>query len=778
VLTNQDKRQQPLLYYVVASLERVRDEMMELGMGMDSDLYELSNDLEDLEDDAGNGTKKHDAGANNITCTTGNRRSSRSSTVRKNNQPPSCNGGAYRAAIRKPLGAGKRRPRPRRTRTRGSTTVAEVTSSEKTTEEFYVSKRIDANLQHDRMADTDRYEWDDGPRQLLQKELQASHDNMREIDYSVKDGMLLVHKTCRSITQKRCTNPRLRLELHRLAAETVMAECVKISMRIQSNVLRDWMSIVKEEVRTEKLRREQSLRHLEACVNQMTRKRLAWACLCWIDEMERQREVVRISAATLVQSQWRIKRAVDKTQELRTKKWHWAVATVQRASRGRLARVVFQTMMRQRVNAALILQRSIRCRSARLMLERNKMERKREGCAIVLQRAARGQSGRRAALQALEERHRRAAAVHIQRISRARRDHNLVKKRETELKRNSAAKAVQKHVRRRHDTKVVAQLKKKSDEEKREKERSILILQRVYRGHQGKLSMKRIIYGQEMEARRRHSCATSIQCIFRGTIAKQKVKRLRRQAKVLMIREARQWAEVWSDDVNAFHYYNKSTNESLKFAPLTGYTTSDGRLSLQDGRVIVDPSLGHKISNGETRKCDECGIKHRALHYCEQCEEVCCDDCVTKTHSEEDITSHNQKPIAGPIQCSVCQKGKETVSSLPWCTACDAPFCSSCWDTCELHRAQGEEGGTRQATTASENGELAALEGNEAALKQAEESLGQVGKPSENAEELEANDQTEHKYCLIDEDDNCNPTSDEEMLVATNSAQSGEVNNK
>ena len=598
------------------------------------------------------------------------RRSSSSSSNYSRYNPPlsSRQGAPYRAAIGKWPGAGTRRSkrnvRMPSSHTRNSITQGAATrTSETPVEAFYVSKRVDADFQHDRMADTDDYKWDDGRRQLLCKKLQTSLEVMRDIDYSIKDDMLLVHRTCRSIAQKRCSNPKLRQKFQRLGAEMTMAQCAKVSLRIQGNALWRWISVVEKERRIEEFHRykeRQSLGHLKASLEHMTRRRLAWACLCWIDEMERQRNDERVSAAIMIQSQWRIKKAVDATERLRTSKWHWAIQTVQRLGRGRSARVAFRNMVleRNKLNAALVLQRSIRCRSARLVLQQHR--RKREDCAIILQRAARGQSGRRVAMQVLEERRQRAAAVHIQRMSRGRRDQLVViQKREMKVKKNLAATTVQKHIRRRYDAKVVVQLKKERDNETKERERSAQILQRVYRGHQGRVTIKRKL---EMETRRRHSCATGIQCLYRRFAATQKAKILRHEAKAMMIAEARQWVEAWNDDVNAFYYYNKSTNESLRAAPLTGYTNANGQLSLQNRRVVLDPSLIDKQSDVNAWICDDCGIKRHILHYCEQCEAVFCDGCVDKAHLQEEFASHRRKRIKRPIEVDPTGKSDETLS--------------------------------------------------------------------------------------------------------------------
>lgn len=681
---------------------------------------------------------------------------SRRSTNNRNNinqRPSRHQGRAHKAAMRMPRNGkhnGKHEPKHIRniysSRSAPSSVTVHDTEllSEKPMEEFYVSKRIDANFQHDRMADTDDYEWDDGPRQTLRKKLKNSHEIMRDIDFSIKDDMLLIHRTCRSIAQKRCTHPKLRQELQRLGAESIMAECVSISLRIQRDALRHWLRIVKDEIRTEKVRRYrqyQSLNHLDACIDRIARKRLAWACLCWIDEIERQRKGECISAAIMIQSQWRIKRALDTTERLRIQKWHWAVSTLQRLGRGLLARRVFRNLVleRNRTNAALVLQCSVRCRSARLALNQHRTELKRENSAIMLQKAVRGHSGRRVAQQAFDQMRRRPAAVQIQRISRGRRDRLVIQRRKTILKRNSAATAIQKHIRRLIDTKVVMQLREEREKERREMERVILILQQVYHGHRGRITMKRMMYDQILEARRRHNSATRIQGLHRRNVAKQKTKLLRLKAKESMIGEAQQWVEMWSDGINTWYCYNDSTNESLWDAPLTGYTNADSLLVLQNGRVIFDPRL---INNEDARKCADCETKH-ASHYCEQCEEVFCSKCVTKVHQEEEFASHKHTRIGGPIECSACHDDAETVPALRWCATCDVPFCLSCWD--KLH--QTEEKQQDQATEQSVQGTEESVQGTEQ-LNQGTEQPVQGTEPSDQATEqpekkVEQSEQTE-----------------------------------
>ena len=66
--------------------------------------------------------------------------------------------------------------------------------------EFYVSKRIDA---HDRMADMDDYQWNDGNLRALRRKMEASRDIMRDIGHAIEGDMLHVHQSCRTIANIR-----------------------------------------------------------------------------------------------------------------------------------------------------------------------------------------------------------------------------------------------------------------------------------------------------------------------------------------------------------------------------------------------------------------------------------------------------------------------------------------------------------------------------------------------------------------------------------------------
>ena len=209
---------------------------------------------------------------------------------------------------------------------------------------------------------------------------------------------------------------------------------------------------------------------------------------------------------------------------------------------------------------------------------------------------------------------------------------------------------MQAQIRRCRDAKIVEQLRKQRENKRRklqlEMERITTIttiLQRIYRGHQGRLTVRRIQHEQLVEAQRRYQSATCIQSVYRSRLARERVIRpIRRNRRGFMIREARQWIETWKDDEDAWCYCNKLTGEILPSPPITGYArlSDDAHgplLFLQSGVVILDPSninlLGNRSSDnastGMSRRlsvCQGCDAKSFTL-YCKECAEIWSDEC-------------------------------------------------------------------------------------------------------------------------------------------------------
>ena len=542
-----------------------------------------------------------------------------------------------------------------RTLRAGSSNAACDTKPTQSVAEFYVNKRIDALGGCDRIADMDDYQWNDETLRVLRRKMEASREIVRDIGRAIEGDMLHVHQSCRTIANIRGgKQPILREELHRLAARALASICVVMSHRLGRCILNLWSQGVRRDIRREqllKLEQCRSLDRLIVLVTRLTKERLISVWLCWSIECKRRRQVELELKANIIQSAIRRKLAVEKLAQLRNEKRDWARRIIQRLCRGCSARMVFRTMIRQRnrLLSALVLQCFIRCCLARIMCKRLKLERRKQNGAVMMQKISRGRKGRKIALQALDRRRRRAAAVHIQRISRGRKDrkdHAEQKERLASIQRNKAATALQAQVRRYRDTKIVIQLQKQREEERRkmqlERERIAAIVQRIYRGHQGRLTMKRVQHEQLLEAQQRHKSATCIQSFYRSLLARDQVRMMRRKTRASMIREARQWIEMWKDDENTWCcYYNELTGEVLSSPPITGYTRLSCHdahgplLVLQNGVVIWDPS---NINHGNEPSDDARTCKSRRLHvcqgceaksftlYCKECEDIWCED--------------------------------------------------------------------------------------------------------------------------------------------------------
>ncbi|KAG6971471.1 hypothetical protein JG687_00001990 [Phytophthora cactorum] len=198
--------------------------------------------------------------------------------------------------------------------------------------------------------------------------------------------------------------------------------------------------------------------------------------------------------------------------------------------------------------------------------------------------------------------------------------------------------------------------------------------------------------------------ATKIQKMVRKRQAIQRVERLRQERAARYVLQAQTWVEYWNDDAAKWFYYNQETGEALWAPPATGYTKADGKLVLQDGRII-DPSENdiasilaaqktpptlNNGSNGDTsdamdhgedeedtddedKLCVECE-EEGARRQCAQCEDVFCDACYEKLHHSAKREKHTWKAI-GSLRCIECEKMRAT----RWCSVCEDPYCLGCF---------------------------------------------------------------------------------------------------
>ena len=198
-------------------------------------------------------------------------------------------------------------------------------------------------------------------------------------------------------------------------------------------------------------------------------------------------------------------------------------------------------------------------------------------------------------------------------------------------------------------------------------------IQRVYRGHRGRLQyqIKKQLHMAEMAEE--NDAATKIQQLFRNRRARAAMEQARDVKKQKMIYNARIYVEFWDDDACTYFYFNAETAEALWEPPDSGYTKADGRLVLESGETIEDPDLDPKdADDAEKKMCIECETEE-ADKFCHQCNDNYCNSCFLEKHSTGKRKEHTFDQI-GPIRC--IEGEIERATKMDWC---DDPYCDDCF---------------------------------------------------------------------------------------------------
>eukprot|EP00981_Chlorochromonas_danica_P005611 scaffold1160_cov174-Ochromonas_danica.AAC.11 len=160
---------------------------------------------------------------------------------------------------------------------------------------------------------------------------------------------------------------------------------------------------------------------------------------------------------------------------------------------------------------------------------------------------------------------------------------------------------------------------------------------------------------------RLHRAAIVIQKIIRGFMARAYLRDLKRERRAHWIHLARQYVETWSDEYQAWYYYNIDNGETLWEPRREGYTKSDGQLVLMSGEVIDDPTtlpssalneLLGAVEDGKIKKEGGGGARRR----------------------------HHYETL-GPRDCEEC----ELILAERYCVSCDECFCDGCWRLLHSH---------------------------------------------------------------------------------------------
>ena len=144
------------------------------------------------------------------------------------------------------------------------------------------------------------------------------------------------------------------------------------------------------------------------------------------------------------------------------------------------------------------------------------------------------------------------------------------------------------------------------------------------------------------------------------------------------VADASQWKETWSDDAQAWFYYDESSGDAMWEPSSLGYTRADGQLVLANGTTVdyYNVAEGGEIVDVDKvrlQNCIECSFR-TAIRACNECGDAFCTKCYNETHAIGGRRTHTWTAI-GPLDCTEC----EEVLAERWCVACDEAYCDECW---------------------------------------------------------------------------------------------------
>jgi len=207
---------------------------------------------------------------------------------------------------------------------------------------------------------------------------------------------------------------------------------------------------------------------------------------------------------------------------------------------------------------------------------------------------------------------------------------------------------------------------------------AVMSLQRVWRGHRGRVGVKLAMRTHVAVVRRRFRAATVIQTNVRRALATRRVNELRERHLQSLMTLAREWIEAWNEEHQAYSYQKhqlEDTEQTLLWEPpSTGYKKVDGRLVLQNGKVIEDP-LSSQDDEKQIQLCIDCETTP-ATRQCHQCNDAYCTKCYLSAHPLGGKREHHTFDRIGPILCDDCG----TAQADKWCLSCDDPFCEPCYN--------------------------------------------------------------------------------------------------
>ncbi|KAK1945888.1 Abnormal spindle-like microcephaly-associated [Phytophthora citrophthora] len=564
------------------------------------------------------------------------------------------------------------------------------------------------NLNHSIQAKKAGRDEEDGG--ALRKELESALHSVQHLTRLVKDDICWAQKICPA------SELRTTLYFKRWGREKVENIFRRLLFNLQGVAMERWKQVVAYEKQQEKLQAYllyKGSKKLDTFLSNWTQRKLRQAWTKWWSDIVHvkalERSTLELQAIQVIQRSWRAYRGrlfayLVRMQKLIAKQTAAAIK-MQRMFRGGIARKFFKLKRIDQRRQAMVtrIQALGRGYIVRKRVKQMYEQRKMHLVASRVQAMYRGRKTRREVTIRRRTQRLTKAAVIIQRRYRGRLGRATFIRRRLDRARNIAATKIQTMARGRRARKILANLREEESQRQAVRRAAAINIQRVYRGHRARLSTELKLLALRERNRMRAQAATKIQKMARRKQAIHRVDCLRQERVARFVLQARTWVEYWNDDTAKWFYYNQETGEALWAPPATGYTKADGKLVLQDGKVI-DPSEDDIASilaaqkmpptlNGrhcgcevkdqeeededededEDKLCVECE-EEDARRHCAQCEDVFCDACYEKLHHSAKREKHTWKAI-GSLRCIECEKMRAT----RWCSVCEDPYCLGCF---------------------------------------------------------------------------------------------------
>uniref|UniRef100_H3HBY6 WW domain-containing protein n=1 Tax=Phytophthora ramorum TaxID=164328 RepID=H3HBY6_PHYRM len=535
----------------------------------------------------------------------------------------------------------------------------------------------------------------------LRKELESALHSVQHLTRLVKDDICWAQKICPA------SELRTTLYFKRWGREKIENIFRRLLYNLQGVAMERWKQAIAYEKQQEKLQAYllyKGSKKLDMFLLNWSQRKLRQAWTKWwfdiVHEKALERSALQVHSIQVIQRSWRAYRGrmlayLAKKQKVIAKQTTAAIK-MQRMFRGGIARKFFKLkrLDQRRQAMATRIQALARGYIVRKRAKQMQHERKKHLVASRVQALYRGRKARGEVAVRRRTRHLTNAAVLIQRRYRGRLGRASFIRRRLDRLRNIAATKIQTMMRGRRARKILAYLREEDRERQAIRRAAAINIQRVYRGHRARLSTELKLLALRERNRMYAQAATKIQNLVRKRQAIHRVERLRQERAARFVLQARTWVEYWNEDSAKWFYYNQETGEALWAPPATGYTKADGKLVLQDGRIIdpledgtagilaaqkAPPALNGDASDSkpqeegeeesdkdEDKLCVECE-EEDARRLCANCQDVFCDACYEKLHHSAKREMHTWKAI-GSLRCIECEK-----------MLCEDPYCLGCF---------------------------------------------------------------------------------------------------